>query len=81
MTDFDGLAREIYDRQLLNLIENYRRVYNKDMNYFDEEDFDVFDREVALEEVKGQFIDDIRCCFEDKRNRFLVEIENFVNNL
>lgn len=77
----DGIALEIYDRQLEILKVSSHKYYNQESLDYDVEDYLFQDQEDALNEAKQDFIEEIRLVFGNDKNPALLELERIANNV
>lgn len=77
----NGIALEIYDRQLEILKVSSHKYYNQESLDYDVEDYLFQDQEDALNEAKQDFIEEIRLVFGNDKNPALLELERIVNNV
>lgn len=77
----NGIALEIYDRQLEILKVSSHKYYNQESLDYDVEDYLFQDQEDALNEAKQDFIEEIRLVFGNDKNPALLEIERIANNV
>lgn len=74
-----GITENVRDKQLEILKMDYKPKYN---NFpLDDEDFRREDAQEALETAQEELIIKFRLCFEDKKNRALIEIEKIINGV
>ena len=74
-----GTTENVRDKQLEILKMDYKPKYN---NFpLDDEDFRREDAQEALETAQEELIIKFRLCFEDKKNRALIEIEKIINGV
>ncbi len=74
-----GITENVRDKQLEILKMDYKPKYN---NFpLDDEDFRREDAQEALEIAQEELIIKLRLCFEDKKNRALIEIEKIINGV
>lgn len=74
-----GITENVRDKQLEILKMDYKPKYN---NFpLDDEDFRREDAQEALETAQEELIIKFRLCFEDKKNRGLIEIEKIINGV
>lgn len=77
----NGIALEIYDRQLEILKVSSHKYYNQESLDYDVEDYLFQDQEDALNEAKQDFIEKIRLVFGNDKNPALLELERIANNV
>lgn len=77
----NGIALEIYDRQLEILKVSSHKYYNQESLDYDVEDYLFQDQEDALNEAKQDFIEKIRLVFGNDKNPALLELEGIANNV
>lgn len=77
----NGIALEIYDRQLEILKVSSHKYYNQESLDYDAEDYLFQDQEDALNEAKQDFIEEIRLVFGNDKNPALLELERIANNV
>lgn len=77
----NGIALEIYDRQLEILKVSSHKYYNQESLDYDVEDYLFQDQEDALNEAKQDFIEEIRLVFGNDKNPALLELERIANNV
>lgn len=77
----NGIALEIYDRQLEILKVSSHKYYNQESLNYDVEDYLFQDQEDALNEAKQDFIEEIRLVFGNDKNPALLELERIANNV
>lgn len=77
----NGIALEIYDRQLEILKVSSHKYYNQESLDYDVEDYLFQDQEDAINEAKQDFIEEIRLVFGNDKNPALLEIERIANNV
>lgn len=77
----NGIALEIYDRQLEILKVSSHKYYNQESLDYDVEDYLFQDQEDALTEAKQDFIEEIRLVFGNDKNPALLELERIANNV
>ena len=74
-----GITENVRDKQLEILKMDYKPKYNNFL--LDDEDFRREDAQEALETAQEELIIKFRLCFEDKKNRALIEIEKIINGV
>ena len=77
----NGIALEIYDRQLEILKVSSHKYYNQESLNYDVEDYLFQDQEDALNEAKQDFIEEIRLVFGNDKNPALLKLERIANNV
>lgn len=77
----NGIALEIYDRQLEILKVSSHKYYNQESLDYDVDDYLFQDQEDALNEAKQDFIEEIRLVFGNDKNPALLELERIANNV
>lgn len=77
----DGLIIHLEDKRLEDLRLNYLPKYdNSEVSQYEEvDDFSQADQDDALEDVKGELIDQLRGIFDDN-NKALIMIEKILEN-